>query len=204
VRRIERVRAVASEGARSRAQQAEADVRGAGDGETGVEGPARPNTVTPSEERDAAAYVRTAHRVLTAIDHFTRECLCLEARFHRPATTVTAALDHAIARRAAPGTITCDNGSEFTSSHVDAWADRHQIRLDFIAPGRPIENTYIESFNGKAAGRVSGRALVCQPRRGACDPGSVARGVHQNATASSLDDLVPEVFAARWLAVADA
>ena len=45
--------------------------------------------------------------------------------------------------------ITCDNGSEFRSRHFDAWAYGRDIKLDFIRPGCPVENGYIESFNGK-------------------------------------------------------
>jgi len=42
-----------------------------------------------------------------------------------------------------------DNGSEFTSRQIDSWAYQHQVRLDYIRPGKPTENGYIESFNGK-------------------------------------------------------
>ena len=58
-------------------------------------------------------------------------------------------LDQAIRRRQAPIAITCDNGSEFTSRHFDAWAYFRKIDLDFIRPGKPVENAFIESFNGR-------------------------------------------------------
>ncbi len=45
--------------------------------------------------------------------------------------------------------ITCDHGAEFTGRHFDAWAYRRGIRMDFIHPGRPVENAHIESFNGR-------------------------------------------------------
>lgn len=48
-----------------------------------------------------------------------------------------------------PESITVDNGSEFCSRVLDAWAYQHGVRLDFIRPGRPVENGFIESFNGK-------------------------------------------------------
>jgi transposase InsO family protein len=50
--------------------------------------------------------------------------------------------------------ITVDNGTEFSSKSMDAWCHRRNVRLDFIRPGRPKENGYIESFNGEAARRV--------------------------------------------------
>jgi putative transposase len=88
-------------------------------------------------------------RILAALDHFSRECVCLEAAQHVPAPAVTALLDGAMAQRARPRVLTLDNGTEFTSSHFDAWAHRHGIRLDVIAPGKPVQNPYIESFNGR-------------------------------------------------------
>ena len=51
--------------------------------------------------------------------------------------------------RSAPGAITVDNGSEFVSRAMDAWAYAHAVRLDFIRPGKPVDNAFIESFNGK-------------------------------------------------------
>ena len=51
--------------------------------------------------------------------------------------------------RGLPKTITVDNGSEFFSKAMDAWAYHNKVQLDFIRPGKPVENAYIESFNGK-------------------------------------------------------
>ena len=52
-------------------------------------------------------------------------------------------------QRPAPQAITVDNGGEFVSRAMDAWAYAHDVRLDFIRPGKPVENAFIESFNGK-------------------------------------------------------
>ena len=51
--------------------------------------------------------------------------------------------------RGAPALIVMDNGPEFTSRALDAWAYQHGIRLHFIQPGKPIQNCFVESFNGK-------------------------------------------------------
>ena len=53
------------------------------------------------------------------------------------------------AQRGAPTAITVDNGGEFVSRAMDAWAYAHDVRLDFIRPGKPVENAFIESFNGR-------------------------------------------------------
>lgn len=62
---------------------------------------------------------------------------------------MAAALGPVIKKRGKPQSITCDNGTEFASRALDAWAWQHQIQLAFITPGKPVENSYIESFNGR-------------------------------------------------------
>jgi hypothetical protein len=62
---------------------------------------------------------------------------------------VAEALDRAISKHGKPNTITVDHGTEFTSRALDEWAYRRGIALDFIRPGKPVENGHIESFNGK-------------------------------------------------------
>ena len=88
-------------------------------------------------------------RIFAAIDNHTRECVSLVADYTMPSRTVTAALDVAMAAYGKPQTITCDNGTEFTSTIFDAWAHQAQIEIAFITPGKPTENGRIESFNGR-------------------------------------------------------
>jgi putative transposase len=88
-------------------------------------------------------------RVLTVVDQFTRECILLLADRSLTAAKVAAALDRAVAERGTPESITVDNGSEFASSLMDRWAHLKGIRLNFIRPGKPVENGFIESFNGR-------------------------------------------------------
>jgi putative transposase len=88
-------------------------------------------------------------RVLTVVDQFTRECVTLFADNALSGEKVATALDKVIALRGAPASITVDNGTEFTSKALDLWAYRNGVHLDFIRPGKPVENGYIESFNGR-------------------------------------------------------
>ena len=88
-------------------------------------------------------------RVLTVVDQFTRECLTLFADTALSGEKVAAALDKVVALRGTPQSITVDNGTEFASKAVDLWAYKNGVHLDFIRPGKPVENGYIESFNGK-------------------------------------------------------
>jgi putative transposase len=88
-------------------------------------------------------------RVLTVLDQCTRECLRLVADTGLTGQKVAAALEPIVQYRGAPQAITMDNGSEFASRALEAWAYQHRIQLDFIRPGKPVENSFIESFNGR-------------------------------------------------------
>jgi putative transposase len=89
-------------------------------------------------------------RVLSIIDQFTRECLALVADRHMTGGKVVVALEQAIKQgQPKPESITTDNGSEFVGKALDAWAVQEGVKLDFIRPGRPVENGYVESFHGR-------------------------------------------------------
>jgi putative transposase len=88
-------------------------------------------------------------RVLTVIDQFSRQSPLLEPRCSFGGQDVAEALDRAIERAGTPISITVDHGTEFTSKALEEWAYRRGVKLDFIHPGKPTENGYIESFNGR-------------------------------------------------------
>ena len=88
-------------------------------------------------------------RVLSVVDAFTRECIALEVDTGFASRRVTRVLEVALARRAWPQRIRCDNGPEFTSRHFLAWCIEKQIDLRHIQPGRPMQNGHVESFHGK-------------------------------------------------------
>lgn len=90
-----------------------------------------------------------AFRVLTIVDQFSRECPLLEADRSLTGQRVVECLDRLAWFQGKPESITVDNGSEFCSRALDHWAYQNNVRLDFIQPGRPVENGFIESFNGK-------------------------------------------------------
>lgn len=88
-------------------------------------------------------------RLLTVVDDFTRECPVIELDTSLPAERVVQVLDRLAVRRALPQTIVVDNGAEFTGRVLDAWAHARGVALQCIRPGKPVENAYIESFNGR-------------------------------------------------------
>jgi len=88
-------------------------------------------------------------RTLNVVDDFTRECVAIEVDTSIPGERVARVLERVIGQRECPKTIVVDNGPEFTSRALDAWAYGRGIELDFIEPGKPVENCFVESFNGK-------------------------------------------------------
>jgi putative transposase len=88
-------------------------------------------------------------RTLNIVDDFTRECVAIEVDRSLPGLRVTRVLDRLLATVGLPQTIVMDNGPEFAGRTLDAWAYAHGVTLRFIRPGKPIENAYVESFNGK-------------------------------------------------------
>ena len=87
-------------------------------------------------------------RCFTVVDDFTRESVVIDVAHSIPAERVAEALDRVARARSLPKSITCDNGPEFTSRALDQWAYERGIELSFIRPGKPVENAFIESFNG--------------------------------------------------------
>lgn len=87
-------------------------------------------------------------RVLTIVDDHTRECLALIADTSLSGLRVGRELDAIIARRCRPLTVVSDNGTEFTSMAILRWSQDRQIDWHYIAPGKPMQNGFIESFNG--------------------------------------------------------
>jgi len=88
-------------------------------------------------------------RTLTIVDSFTRECPALEVDTSIGGRRVARVLERLAERYGAPEAITIDNGTEFDSKVMDEWAFKRKVRLAFIRPGKPNENAYCESFNGK-------------------------------------------------------
>ena len=88
-------------------------------------------------------------RTLNIVDDFTRECLAIEVDRSLPGLRVTRVLDRLHTAIGLPPAIVVDNGPEFAGRTLDAWAYARGVALRFIRPGKPIENAYVESFNGK-------------------------------------------------------
>lgn len=111
--------------------------------------PARPN------ERWSMDFILDAladgrrFRSLCIVDDFTRECAAIVVDRSLPGARVIQVLEQLAATRSLPTWIVCDNGPEFSSQALDAWAYARGIALQFIEPGKPVQNAVVESFHGR-------------------------------------------------------
>ena len=88
-------------------------------------------------------------RVLVVVDDFSRECLCLAADTSISGARVARELDALVARRGKPVLCVSDNGTELTSTAMLRWCQERQVGWHYIAPGKPQQNAFAESFNGR-------------------------------------------------------
>jgi putative transposase len=88
-------------------------------------------------------------RILAVVDDCTRECLALVADTSLSGIRVARELDRLVMERGKPKMVVSDNGSEFTSNAILTWADQSRVAWHYIAPGKPMQNAFIESFNGR-------------------------------------------------------
>lgn len=88
-------------------------------------------------------------RMLTMVDDYTRECPAIEVDTSLGGLRVGRVLDRVVAERGLPEAIVLDNGPEFRGRALAAWSEERGVRLEFIQPGKPVQNAYVESFNGR-------------------------------------------------------
>ena len=109
-----------------------------------------PNTATWTDYRDfirGALSDGRAFRTFNVLDDYNREGLGIEVDFSLPASRVTRTLERIIEWRGKPTAIRCDNGPEYLSAQLIAWTEQQQIKLQYIQPGKPQQNAYVERFN---------------------------------------------------------
>jgi putative transposase len=86
-------------------------------------------------------------RTFNVIDDYNREGLCIDVDFSMPSQRVIRSLEQVIEWRGKPAEIRCDNGPEYISQVLIEWANKNQITLMYIQPGKPTQNSYFERFN---------------------------------------------------------
>ena len=136
-------------------------------------------------------------RCLTIVDDCTRECVAIEVDTSITGTRVRTVLERLADLRGLPRSITVDHGPEFEGQVLDAWAYERCVHLSFIRPGKPNENAYIESFNGKFRDECLNEhwfITMAQARR---TIESWRIEYNTERPHSSLGDMTPEEFAIR-------
>jgi putative transposase len=134
-------------------------------------------------------------RCLTIVDDCTRECLAIEVDTSLTGTRVKGVLQRLADTRGLPRSITVDHGPEFEGQVLDAWAYATNVQLAFIRPGKPNENAYIESFNGKFRDECLNEHwfITMVHARSVIEAWRIEYNTER--THSSLDNLTPEEFA---------
>ena len=111
--------------------------------------PSRPNQVWAMDFMSDALANGRKIRLLNIVDVYSRECLRIEVDTSLPGARVARVLEELRINHGLPEQIMTDNGPEFTGRAMDAWAYAREVKLHFIEPGKPMQNGYVESFNGK-------------------------------------------------------
>jgi putative transposase len=138
-----------------------------------------------------------ALRLLTIHDDYTRECLWIEADISLSGPRVTRVLDYVAELRGRPSSILTDNGPEFAGLALERWSHDHQVQHRFIAPGKPSQNSYIESFNGKLRDECLNEQEFINLEHAKEQIEAFREDYNQTRPHSSLDEMTPAEFAAR-------
>ncbi|MBL7714069.1 MAG: IS3 family transposase [Bdellovibrionales bacterium] len=134
-------------------------------------------------------------RALTVVDNYTRECKTIAADFHLNGKKVAEVLTQVARRHGLPKLITVDNGSEFISKALDLWAYQNNVKLDFIRPGKPTENAYIESFNGRLRDECLNASIFVSLADAKAKLESWRLDYNEHRPHSSIGNLTPKEFA---------
>jgi putative transposase len=137
-------------------------------------------------------------RVLTIVDHFTRESPAIEVGSSLTGKRVVEILERLARTRGLPQVITTDNCTEFTSRAVDEWAHRSGVKLEYIRPGKPVENAYIESFNGRLRQECLEENWFLSLEDAKIKIEAWRKDYNEHRPHSSLGDETPRGFAESW------
>ncbi len=135
-------------------------------------------------------------RTLNIVDAFTRECHAIEVDTSLAGGRVVRVLDALIAKHGRPSGITVDNGPEFISQALDRWAFANGVALHFIQPGKPVQNAFVESFNGRFRDECLSQAHYPTLARARAEIEMWRVDYNRVRPHSSLDYRTPEAFGA--------
>ena len=137
-------------------------------------------------------------RLLTIVDNMSRESPAIEVDRSLTGQRVVAVLERVAAVRGLPQIIQVDNGPEFTSQALDAWAHRHGIKLAFSRPGTPTDNPFIEAFNGRVRQECLNQQWFFSLEEARDCLEEWRRDYNTARPHSALGNLTPAAFATAW------
>jgi len=135
-------------------------------------------------------------RVLNVVDDVTRECLAAVPDTSISGRRVVRELTELIAKRGKPCMIVSDNGTELTSNAVLAWCGEIGVEWHYIAPGRPMQNGYVESFNGRMRDELLNETLFLSMAHARVEIAAWVEDYNRERPHSSLGYTTPAAFAA--------
>jgi putative transposase len=135
-------------------------------------------------------------RTLNVVDDYTRECVRIEVDTSLGGERVARVLEELRERRGGPQVIVVDHGPEFTSQVMDRWAYERRVKLHFIEAGKPEQNAYVESFNGKFRDECLNENWFMSLEEARVKIETWRRDYNQVRPHSALKYQTPEVFAA--------
>ncbi len=142
-------------------------------------------------------------RLLTVVDTVTRECPAIEVGQSLTGQRVVAVLDRLKGVRGLPNVISVDNGPEFISKAVDAWAHENRVQLEFSRPGTPTDNPYIEAFNGRVRDECLSQHWFASLADAQRTIETWRREYNHDRPHGALGNRTPAAFAAGWTLASD-
>jgi putative transposase len=135
-------------------------------------------------------------RSLNIVDDFNRECLAAEVDTSITGARVVRVLERLREFRGLPPILVMDNGPEFTGQALDVWAYQQGVKLHFIEPGKPVQNAFIESFNGRMRDECLNEHWFVSLREARETIESWRRDYNEVRPHSSLGNRTPQEFVA--------
>jgi len=136
-------------------------------------------------------------RILTLVDDFTRECLGLVVDTSLTGLRVGRELDRIAETRGYPAMVVSDNGTELTSNAILSWQEERSVEWHYIAPGKPTQNGFVESFNGRLRDECLNEHLFANLAQARRIIEEWRIDYNTNRPHTSLNGLTPTEFAAR-------
>ena len=137
-------------------------------------------------------------RILAVVDDFSRECLVLEPDTSLSGIRVARELDAIIAQRGKPATCVSDNGTELTSMAILKWSQERKVEWHYIAPGKPQQNAFAESFIGRLRDECLNETLFTSLAEARAVLAEWRDDYNQTRPHSSLNNQTPTAFARQW------